>query len=126
MLVVLAVRTTGDVTDSVLELIIWLLLFIAFLILGALLLKRLRAGAKGDLSGDTTFGGLDSYEGMLRQGLITFDEFEMIRKNLRDQMVHEIYVEEKYQKAKEKAKKQRRPADDRESRLEALLRSERR
>ena len=27
---------------------------------------------------------------------------------------------------KEKAKKQRRPADDRESRLEALLRSERR
>lgn len=126
MLVVLAVRTTGDVTDSVLELIIWLLLFIAFLILGALLLKRLRAGAKGDLSGDTTFGGLDSYEGMLRQGLITFDEFEIIRKNLRDQMVHEIYVEEKYQKAKEKAKKQRRPADDRESRLEALLRSERR
>ena len=126
MLVVLAVRTTGDVTDSVLELIIWLLLFIAFLILGALLLKRLRAGAKGDLSGDTTFGGLDSYEEMLRQGLITFDEFEIIRKNLRDQMVHEIYVEEKYQKAKEKAKKQRRPADDRESRLEALLRSERR
>ncbi|MBO7678662.1 MAG: hypothetical protein J6S75_03230, partial [Thermoguttaceae bacterium] len=97
-----------------------------FLILGALLLKRLRAGAKGELPGDTSFGGLDSYEAMLREGLITFDEFEMIRKNLRDQMVHEIYVEEKYQKAKEKAKKQRRPADDRESRLEALLRSERR
>ncbi|MBR3219748.1 MAG: hypothetical protein IKF77_07480, partial [Thermoguttaceae bacterium] len=84
------------------------------------------AGAKGELPGDTSFGGLDSYEAMLREGLITFDEFEMIRKNLRDQMVHEIYVEEKYQKAKEKAKKQRRPADDRESRLEALLRSERR
>ena len=126
MLVVWAVRMTGDVTDSVLELIIWLLLFIAFLILGALLLKRLRAGAKGELPGDTSFGGLDSYEAMLREGLITFDEFEMIRKNLRDQMVHEIYVEEKYQTAKEKAKKPRRPADDRESRLEALLRSERR
>ncbi|MBQ3453788.1 MAG: hypothetical protein IJG25_02875, partial [Thermoguttaceae bacterium] len=64
-------------TDSVLELIIWLLLFIAFLILGALLLKRLRAGAKGELPGDTSFGGLDSYEAMLREGLITFDEFEM-------------------------------------------------
>ncbi|MBO7680919.1 MAG: hypothetical protein J6S75_14780 [Thermoguttaceae bacterium] len=126
MLVVLAIRMPGDVTDSVLELIIWLLLFIAFLILGALLLKRLRAGAKGELPGDTSFGGLDSYEQMLREGLISFDEFEMIRRNLRDQMVHEIYAEEKYQKAKDKAKKQRRPADDRESRLEALLRSERR
>lgn len=124
MLVVMA-AANGDAVGSVLDLVVWLLFFIVFLILGAIILKRLRTNAKAGPV-DEESGGIAPYERLLREGLITRDEFESIRRNLRDQMVYEIYQEEKVQKPKEKAKKQRRGTDDRESRLEALLRSERR
>lgn len=113
-----------DPTTAAVELVLWIVIFIAALILGVLYLKKLRADAKAEPSAPSDKDVMDRFEEYYRQKLITYDEFQMIRKNFRDQLVFEVYQADKREKENVKRRKNRQPIMDeseKERRLKSLL-----
>lgn len=114
----------GDSLDSILELILWVLALIAFLIIGTSVILRIRREATEGTGSASDEDIMEQFDRYLEKKLITYDEYEMIRKNLRDQMVYDVYMMEKQEKENKKRKKNRKEKiseQDKEERLKTLL-----
>lgn len=113
-----------DPSMAAVELVLWIVIFIAALILGVLYLKKLRADAKAKPQAPSDQDISSQFEEYYRQKLITYDEFQMIQKNLRDQLVFEVYQADKREKENVKRRKNRQTTMDeseKEKRLKSLL-----
>lgn len=114
----------SDSSESVVELVLWIVIFIAALILGVLYLKKLRKDAKEGAFTSQENDIMSQFEEYYKQKLISFDEFQMIRKNLRDQLVYDVYQADKREKENTKKRRSRQPVFDeseKERRLKSLL-----
>ena len=90
------------------ELYWWLSAFIIFIIGGLLVIKKLRSEAKADFSSTDQSNPMASFEQLFRQNLITYDEYQMIQKNLRNQMVYDVVQTEKIAKKRKNDEENRR------------------
>ena len=89
--VLLASGGGGVDVGLVAETILWILALIAFIILGLAILMKIRREEKdaraGSLAGE---GQVDRFRALYEKNLITFDEFQTIKKNLRDRLVYDV------------------------------------
>lgn len=102
------------------DLATWILLFIIFLFGGIIVLHHIRNNAKSETDQDSDETILDQIETLYERKLITYDEFQMIRKNLRDQLVVNAIESEKRAEKRAEEKKQRKEAPKRKRKMGKL------
>lgn len=99
------------------EFFLWLLALIFFIIVGLLILKKFKNEANTDFQHSSDEDVMAQFEKLLQQKLITYDEYQMIQKNLRNQMVYNVYSEEKKEEKAKKDIENRRVKPDKRSRM---------
>lgn len=104
-------------SGSLAELFLWLLAFILFIIIGLTILKKLRSEANSEFQQPSNEDMMAPFEKLFQQKLITYDEYQMIQKNLRNQMVYDVYKAEKKEEKVKKDIENRRVRPDKNGKM---------
>lgn len=76
--------------SKITELLLWIFAFVAYVVLGVVILMRISRSIKGERSRDSYGGDAELFRELYRKKLISDKEYKTIQTRLRDQLVKEV------------------------------------